>query len=384
MKICLVTSSFPVNGADFIQAPFIPDVIRALTQRGHTVIVFTQSRPEAKTAHDGLRVEYFSWSTFTGRISDLAAHPFRHWKLIGRFIIKGTFGLRELHVRENFDAVLCCWAIPSGLIARLAACLGRMPPYAVWALGSDVNSLKNRILGYLSLRWVLRGARARFADGLALAADVRRISNRDCEFLPTFRSLKAAAAPTETRSRCFLFVGRHEKAKGVDLLIEALILLRKQNPELKFAADIVGDGPLTEVLRSRVANEDMASHIRFRGKVQTTTLAQFYQASDCVVIPSLSESIPLVMGEAIQFQRPLIVTDVGDMGYLVRKFDLGQVVERSETQFIKEALELFLSHPAAAGKGRWEDALAFLSMEKNISHLVCGLERMALGVPKND
>jgi glycosyltransferase involved in cell wall biosynthesis len=378
MKICLVTSSFPANAADLIQAPFILDVIRELGNRGHSVVVYTQEKPGATEGWDGIRVERFKWSAFSERTSELAAHPFQNLGLILRLILKGTWGLNRLQSREKFDAVLCCWTVPAGLLARFAVLLGRMPPYAVWALGSDINGLKNRTLGHMVLRWVLRGAGVRFADGLALAEDVRRISGCDCEFLPTFRSLgsdvETRTAKSETR--CILFVGRHDEVKGIEILIEALILLRKKRPDLLFTANIVGEGPLTDKLRTRVVTEGMASHIQFPGKVKTTALAGLYQVADCVVIPSLSESIPLVLGEAIQCHRPLVVTDVGDMGHLVKQYGLGLVIARPEVPLVMEALESFLSHPIEPANARWEEALEILSLDKNMPKLIRGLERM--------
>ena len=51
-----------------------------------------------------------------------------------------------------------------------------------------------------------------------------------------------------------------------------------------------------------------------------------YESSDCVVIPSRSESIPLVFSEALNFDKELIVTDVGDMGMLGRQYGVAWVV----------------------------------------------------------
>jgi glycosyltransferase involved in cell wall biosynthesis len=378
MKICLVTSSFPANAMDLIQAPFILDVIRELGIRGHTVVVYTQEKPGTTEEWDGIRVERFKWSAFSERTSELAVHPFQNLGLIVRLILKGSWGLKMLQSREKFDAVLCCWAVPSGLLARFAVLLGRMPPYAVWALGSDINGLKNRTLGHAVLRWVLRGAEVRFADGLALAEDVRRISGCDCEFLPTFRSLgtDVEAGRAQSDARSILFVGRHDKVKGIEILIEALILLRKKRPDLPFTANIVGEGPLTDMLRTRVVTEGIATYIQFLGKVKTMTLTGLYQAADCVVIPSRAESIPLVLGEAIQCRRTLIVTDVGDMGQFVKKFSLGLVIARPEVPLVMEALESFLSHPIEPASARWEEALEVLSLDKNMPKLIRGLERM--------
>ena len=62
------------------------------------------------------------------------------------------------------------------------------------------------------------------------------------------------------------------------------------------------------------------------GNVSDETLASLYESSDCVVIPSRSESIPLVFSEALRFDKELIVTDVGDMGMLGRQYGVAWVI----------------------------------------------------------
>ena len=376
MKICMVTSSFPKDPADLVQAPFIPGVIAELTKWGHSVVVYTPAKPGAGHDWKDFRVERFAWANFSGRISDLAAHPIRNAGQIALLFWKGSRGLKQLNAQEKFDVILCCWTLPSGLFARFAATLGPLPPYAVWALGSDINAYKNQTLGRALLRWVLRRAGARFADGLALAEDVRRISDCDCEFLPTFRALDHRKEARSAEANRLLFVGRHEQVKGADLLVEALVLLRKSKPDLKFTADIVGDGSLTNNLRARVAREGMESTIRFPGIVETASLADFYETAACVLIPSRSESIPLVMGEAMQFHRPMIVTDVGDMGRLVREFNLGWIVARPDSGLIAAAIDSFLRWPQPMPSPRWEEALDFVALDKNVAKLTDRLERM--------
>ena len=63
-----------------------------------------------------------------------------------------------------------------------------------------------------------------------------------------------------------------------------------------------------------------------------------FRHADCIVIPSISESIPLVLSEGVNANKPLIVTNVGDMGYLAEKYKLGYVVEKENYNDLAEAL----------------------------------------------
>jgi glycosyltransferase involved in cell wall biosynthesis len=57
------------------------------------------------------------------------------------------------------------------------------------------------------------------------------------------------------------------------------------------------------------------------------------------VIPSRSESIPLVFSEALRFNKKLIVTDVGDMGLLGRRYGVAGVVPPEDPVALKEMMK---------------------------------------------
>jgi glycosyltransferase involved in cell wall biosynthesis len=75
------------------------------------------------------------------------------------------------------------------------------------------------------------------------------------------------------------------------------------------------------------------------GNVSDETLASLYESSDCVLIPSRSESIPLVFSEALRFNKELIVTDVGDMGMLGRLYGVAWVIPPENVMALKEMMK---------------------------------------------
>ena len=74
------------------------------------------------------------------------------------------------------------------------------------------------------------------------------------------------------------------------------------------------------------------------GRLEDGDISDLFRHADCIVIPSLSESIPLILSEAINAHKPLIVTNVGDMGYLAEKYKLGYVIEKENYNNLAEAL----------------------------------------------
>jgi glycosyltransferase involved in cell wall biosynthesis len=74
------------------------------------------------------------------------------------------------------------------------------------------------------------------------------------------------------------------------------------------------------------------------GNIPDATLVSLYGTSDCVVIPSRSESIPLVFSEALNFDKEMIVADVGDLGVLGRQYGVADVVPPEDPAALKEAM----------------------------------------------
>ena len=90
----------------------------------------------------------------------------------------------------------------------------------------------------------------------------------------------------------FLFVGRLEKEKGLDLLLDAWVQAAMPTWELH----IVGDGPLLG--RARLLS-DQTEGVVLHGRLTTDELAALYRRSDILLVPSASESYGLVVLEGI-------------------------------------------------------------------------------------
>jgi len=102
---------------------------------------------------------------------------------------------------------------------------------------------------------------------------------------------------------------------------------------------IVGKGKMQEWVKSFIHQKGLEEWIAFLGEVDDQRLALLYASSDCVVIPSRSESIPLVFSEAVNFDKELIVTDVGDMGMLGRHYGVAWVVPSEDPIALKEMMK---------------------------------------------
>lgn len=103
----------------------------------------------------------------------------------------------------------------------------------------------------------------------------------------------------------FLFVGRIMKEKGVDEFFAAARIIKEELGK-KVAFDVVGfyEDAYKETVDQLVADEV----IKFHGF--QTDVHPFYEAADCVVLPSYHEGMSNVLLEAAASGRALITSDI--------------------------------------------------------------------------
>ena len=340
MNICIITSSFPSRRDDTVQAPFLIEFIRELKKRGHRAFVFTQDREGDKEEFlEGVKIKWFPW--IKSKTSLVHLNPFRPLDFfrIANLFYNGKIAL-PLFIRENkIEMCLALWVLPGGYFANQAFRKTKVP-YSVWSLGSDIYLHGRNLLLFPMMRRIIHEAKGVFADGFDLSKRVEERFGRKCFFLATTRTIekKGPEKPKERESQYrFLFVGRIEKVKGIDLLLESMAFLKEE--ALKIHLTVVGRGGMEEWAKRFIKEKDLGGHVSWMGNVPDQTLASLYESSDCVVIPSRSESIPLVFSEALRFNKELIVTDVGDMGMLGRQYGVAQVIPSTNVMALKEVMK---------------------------------------------
>lgn len=134
-----------------------------------------------------------------------------------------------------------------------------------------------------------------------------------------------------------LFVGRYESNKGPDVLVEAALRYLEQGGRARF--HLHGQGGMESDLRQVVSRAGREDSIFIRGVLDPQGVVDAMSACDCLVVPSRVESIPVICSDAFQMRLPMIVTDVGDMGSIVRDAGVGTVVPPGDPEAMCRALQ---------------------------------------------
>jgi len=110
----------------------------------------------------------------------------------------------------------------------------------------------------------------------------------------------------------FLFVGRLDTQKGVDVLLEALALTHGCWP-LK----IVGDGWQRSELEAAARRLGLIGRVRFEGPLDARGVRARMGAAKALVVPSRAENYPLVVLEGLAQGLPVVTTRVGGIPEMV-------------------------------------------------------------------
>jgi glycosyltransferase involved in cell wall biosynthesis len=149
--------------------------------------------------------------------------------------------------------------------------------------------------------------------------------------------------------RTLLFFGLIRDYKGLDVLLEAL-------PAIPGAQLVVAGDPIDPVPKSA----GVEWHLRF---IEADEVTALMSRAAAVVLPYRRLDSSGVLATAIGYGRPVVVTDVGSLGEIVREFKAGEVVPVDDPKALAEACTRLLQPKrlaaAAAGAERAAEALTW-------------------------
>jgi glycosyltransferase involved in cell wall biosynthesis len=331
-----------------------------------------------------------------GCTSDPAARPIGRWRDL---LIDGR-AVRSLAVLETPD-VHRRPLIPQSLQFTLAAMLRRSahhfahrvlqfhnPGVPAGFLGVDAPKVLMVHLNVADIdrgegesRWgIVPGLLHRFEDITLPRMDRIFVVNRDgvafyerrhpriadrVSFLPTsvdqtaFRPVEdreLAAARSELAARIglapdapeklLLFVGRLEKQKDPDLLIDAFAESQRRRGDLHLV--VVGEGGLRERAVARADASGMAGRVHWLGYQPRTALPKLMNGADALVLASAFEGMPITVLEALACGLPVASTAVGEVALVVHDGENGRLSAARTAPALADAITWVVGRPRAS------------------------------------
>jgi glycosyltransferase involved in cell wall biosynthesis len=136
--------------------------------------------------------------------------------------------------------------------------------------------------------------------------------------------------------RYFLFIGRLELRKAVDILLHATSNILDRCPH---HVVIAGKGPKAEELEQLAQRLGLSSRVHFLGQVQGDAKTYLLQNSLATVVCSrFYEGLPLVVLESYASGRPVIATDVPGMVDVIHHEETGLCVPQENSAALAHAM----------------------------------------------
>jgi glycosyltransferase involved in cell wall biosynthesis len=336
VKIALLTE---------IPAPFRIPLFNALAARAELLVLFLARTDPRRTHYDLHQDEWRFDHVF------LPGHEVERggrWTVLNRRVVK------ELR-RFRPDAVAVGgWNQPAFWEALAYTKVARVP-LLVWIESTERDARSEARPLELAKRALVRGAAGAFVPGKASAEYARLLGIPDDRIVVAPNAVDNAffrTFPRRDTSICtFLYVGRLDPEKGIDVLLEAF-------DDVPGRLVLAGSGTEAAALQERASDR-----VTFLGPVPRDQTPRLYATADVFVLPSRSEQWGMVLNEAAAAGLPLIATDAAGAAYELVDDDLR--VPAGDVGALREALRRLASDPGlreAAGE-RARERVARLTPE---------------------
>lgn len=139
-------------------------------------------------------------------------------------------------------------------------------------------------------------------------------------------------APTGRPYRLFLCGSLAQRYKGVDLMLDAMALIRENG--LSVTAVVAGDGHYRTELEEQAHRLNLTNHVDFVGAVSPASIRDHLDHADIFLMPSRTEGMPRALIEAMARGLPAIGSNVGG---IVELLDDAQRFDREDVKGLASA-----------------------------------------------
>jgi glycosyltransferase involved in cell wall biosynthesis len=328
------------------------------------ILVFDKADLAVKLKNPTLRVHYLRQLVIerNGDGSRRSGEGERVRRYLGRGLSLPFMVYQAAHIvrRERITVIRARNAYLAGVIAVLAGKSSGVP--VVVSLGGDNRIAQELLKRYYTysrfLSFRIEEFSLRFADRVFCTNEFTRqyavrlgvrpertcvVPHRVDVNLLGAEDASAARQELEVGDRpTILFVGRFERDKQVDVLVEAIPGILKRYPDALFI--FVGDGSMRAELEDRCRELKTMSSVVFAGFQPRERLAKYLAAANLVWV-SMSGFVPY---EAAVARRPVVAFDVEWHSEFVEHNVTGLLVKNRDVRDMQKAVLRLLDDPALA------------------------------------
>jgi len=239
----------------------------------------------------------------------------------------------------------------SGFTCQLLKKTGRIKTYVYedtdYVPGNHKNPVIRKIV-HLTEAWCIRKADLTVSTGELLAKLRKKQGARRVIVVPNgvIIELFKRAREKMPHPPTMIYVGYLDEKFGVDLPVRALPAIIKRIPDVRFL--IIGDGPFRRELERLVRNLQLERNVIIVGKVSHKEVPAFLSQADVGIATFKKTELmvfafPLKIVEYAAAGLPVIGTKVGEIELLIRKYEIGEVIDYSIEEFVSSFADMLLN-----------------------------------------
>ena len=249
-----------------------------------------------------------------------------------------------VHKKNIFTGIYCAlklYALNKKFHWDLVHVHSRVPAWIAWLL-SGLSGVKFIITAH-SLYSLNAGLLPfRHADGVICVSEAVR--NHMRKYLPVnnvkiiYNGIIKSGLTHNYSGRVikFLFAGRLTRLKGLDTALNALSELKNYD----WTLDVLGDGSQRNELEKLTINLGLSERVTFHGFQDKSQVAKFMCRSSCLLFPSISEGMGLVVLEALSLGLRVIASDLEAL----HELSGSGLVESGNVQEWRNAIKNFIEN----------------------------------------
>ncbi len=139
-----------------------------------------------------------------------------------------------------------------------------------------------------------------------------------------------------------LFIGRLEKEKGVDVLLDAMKSIVNYDPNVNL--NIIGSGGEYKNIKSLIKKLNLNKNVKLLGYLERDKIAHFLKVSTLLIIPSVYEEPFGIVGiEALSVGRPVVGSNIGGISEWLNS-SCGVLVKPNDPKLLAEVILKQLSN----------------------------------------
>lgn len=151
--------------------------------------------------------------------------------------------------------------------------------------------------------------------------------------------------PARSKGKRLIFVGTNWRRKGLDKLLQALVLIRQSHNDISL--DIVGPcwSDLSELVRKFIADNSLEPNLCLSGIVSREDLPNHLWNADLAVLPSNEEALGVSILEALAAGIPVVATNVGGIPEILASSSCGVMVSAGNIEELTNTILEIIADP---------------------------------------